>query len=150
MSFVWSSATTHHRYTTGADASFTPKTVFLGNHRAVNGRSVCRGDSGRDVSTERSASSDVANANDCESDYDEFPACRGGLAKFTESCHHGDSDWASDHDESAACRSDIAKFSNSCYHGDAGRGSDHHEFTACRGGLTKFTKPCHHGDSVRF
>jgi hypothetical protein len=121
----------------------------LGNNRVVNGRSACFGDSGRDTSAEHSFSSGVANARDCGIGYEEFAVCRNGLAKFSKSYHHGDSDWGSDYDKFAACRNGLAKFSKSCHRGGSDWGNDYDEFAVSRNGLAKFTKPCHYGDSVR-
>jgi hypothetical protein len=89
---VRSSTTTQHNSATTAEASLAGKKVFLGNNRSVNGRIACLGDSGHDKSGEQFVSGDIANARDWEGDYDEFTACRNSLAKFTKSCHRGDSD----------------------------------------------------------
>jgi hypothetical protein len=150
LSFVRGSTTTYHSSATATDAILAGKTAFLGNNRAVNRRSACLGDSGRDTSGEQSISNDVPNARDWGSDYDEFAACRNCLAKFTKSYHHGDSACGSDYDEFAACRNCLAKFAKSCRHGDSAWGSDYDEFAACRNCLAKFAKSCRHGDSVRF
>jgi hypothetical protein len=121
----------------------------LGNNRAVNGRSACLGDSGRNTSAEQHVSSNIANARDCGVGYEESGACRNGLAKFTKYYYRGDPGCRSDYDEFAACRSDLAKFTK-CYHrGDRDYRSDPDEFATCRNGLAEFTKSYRHG-SVRF
>ena len=105
--------------TDGSSPNLEGKTDFLGNNRAVNWRSVCLGDSGRDTSAEQSVSSDVANARNRGSEYDQFAACRSGVAEFTESYHRGDADCGSDCDEFAARRNGLSKFTKSHHRGDA-------------------------------
>jgi hypothetical protein len=121
----------------------------LGNNRAVDGRSACLGNSGRDTSAEQPVSSNIANARDCGSDYGEFAAWRNGLAKITKCYHRGDPGCRRGYDELATCRSDLAKFTKSYRRGDADCGSDYDELATCRNGLAKFTKSYRHG-SVRF
>jgi hypothetical protein len=121
---VRGSTTIYHSSATATGAGspgLAGKKAFLGNNRAVNGRSACLGDSGRDISAEQSVSCDVANARDWGSDYDEFAACRNGLARFTKSYRHRDSDWGSDYDELAACRNGLARFTESYRRGNSVR-----------------------------
>jgi len=99
--------------TVGSSPSLEGKTAFLGNNRAVNWRSACLADSGRDTSAEQSVSSDVANARNRGSEYHQFAACRNGLSEFTKSYHRGDANCGSDDDEFGECRSDLAKFTKS-------------------------------------
>jgi hypothetical protein len=147
LSFVRGSTTICHSSATAADANLAGKTAFLGNNRAINGRSACLGNSGRDTSAEQPVSSNIANARDCGSNYDEFAACRDDLAKFTKCYHRGDRDCGSNYDEFAACRDDLAKFTK-CYHrGDRDCGSDYDEFAACRCDLAKFIKCYHRADA---
>jgi hypothetical protein len=136
--------------TDGSSPSLAGKTAFLGNNRAVNGRSACLGDSGRDTSAEHSVTSGVANARDCRISYEEFAAYRNGFAKFTKSYRHGDSDCGIGYEEFAAYRNGLAKFTKSYRHGDSDCGIGYDEFAAYRNGLAKFTKSYRRGDSVHF
>jgi hypothetical protein len=102
----------------------------LGNNRGVNWGSACLGDSGRDTSAEQSVSSDVANARNRGSEYDQSAVCRSGLAEFTKSYYRGDADYGSDHDEFGDCRSGLAKFTKPYYRGDADCGSNYDKFVA--------------------
>jgi hypothetical protein len=119
----------------------------LGNNRAVNGRSPCLGDSGRDTAVEHSVTGGVANARDCRISYEEFAAYRNGLGKFTKSYRHGDSDCGIGYEEFATYRNGLGKFTKSYRHGDSDCGIGYEEFAAYRNGLGKFTKSYRHGDS---
>ena len=116
--------------TDGSSPSLEGKTAFLGNNRGVNWGSACLGDSGRGTSAEQSVSSDVANARNRGSEYDQSAVCRSGLAEFTKSYYRGDADYGSDHDEFGDCRSGLAKFTKSYYRGDADCGSNYDKFVA--------------------
>src|SRR6266480_501684 len=94
LSFVRGSTTICHSSATATDATsptLPGKAAFLGNDRAVNGRSACLSDSGRNKSAEYFVSNGVANARDCQVGYEKFAAHRNGLGKFTKSYHHEDS-----------------------------------------------------------
>jgi hypothetical protein len=77
LSFVRGSTTICHSSATATDATspnLPGKTAFLGNNRAVNGRSAYVGDSGRNKSAGYFVSSGVANARDYQIGYKEFAA----------------------------------------------------------------------------
>jgi len=150
---VRGSTTICHSSPTATDATsptLPGKTAFLGNNRAVNGRSACLGDSGRNKSAEYFVSKGVTNAPDCHVGYEKFAAYRSGLGKFSKSYHLGDSDCQVGYEEFAACRSGLGKFTKSYHLGDSDCQVGYEEFAAYRSGFGKFTKSYHLGDSVRF
>src|SRR6266576_3212126 len=141
LSFVRGSATICHSSPTATDATsptLPGKTAFLGNNRAVNGRSACLGDSGRNKSAEYFVSNGVANARDCQVGYEKFAAYRNSLGKFSKSYRHEDSDCQVGYEEFAAYRNGLGKFTKSYHHGDSDCQVE--EFAADRSGLGKFTK----------
>src|SRR5215211_6504359 len=145
LSFVRGSATICHSSATvtGAISPIFPgKTAFLGNNRAVNGRSACVGDSGSNKSAEYFVSSGIANPRDCQVGYGGFAACRNGFGKFSNSYHRGDSDCQVGYEEFAAYRNGLGKFRKPYHNGDSDCQVGYEKFAAYRNGLGKFSNSC--------